>query len=60
MGALGCYLSGAGPTIMVIIDEKDERFSNKLEKFLNEENLQWDILELSLDSEGATIIKGDY
>ena len=45
---------------MVIIDEKDERFSNKLEKFLNEENLQWDILELSLDSEGATIIKGDY
>ena len=60
LGALGCYLSGAGPTIMVIIDEKDERFSNKLEKFLNEENLQWDILELSLDSEGATIIKGDY
>lgn len=60
MGALGCYLSGAGPTIMVLIDEKDERFGNKLKQFLNEENLEWDILELSLDSEGATIIKGDY
>ena len=60
LGALGCYLSGAGPTIMVVIDEKDERFGNKLKQFLNEENLQWDILELSLDSEGATIIKGDY
>lgn len=60
LGALGCYLSGAGPTIMVVIDEKDERFSNKLKQFLSQENLQWDILELSLDSEGATIIKGDY
>lgn len=59
-GALGCYLSGAGPTIMVIIDENNERFSNNFENFLNEENLQWDILELSLDNEGATIIKGDY
>ena len=25
-----------------------------------DENLEWDILELSLDNEGATIIKGDY
>ena len=60
LGALGCYLSGAGPTIMVIIDEKDERFSNKLREILDKENLQWDIFELSLDSEGAAIIKGDY
>lgn len=60
LGALGCYLSGAGPTIMVVIDEKDERFCNKLKQTLKQENLRWDILELSLDSEGATIIKGDY
>ena len=59
LGALGCYLSGAGPTIMILIDENNERFGNKLKQFLNEENLQWDILELSLDSKGATIIKGD-
>ncbi|MBE6063058.1 MAG: homoserine kinase [Clostridium butyricum] len=59
LGAYGCYLSGAGPTIMAIIDEKDMRFSNKLKEFLNIENLNWDVLELSLDSEGATIVKGD-
>ena len=59
LGALGCYLSGAGPTIMAIIDKKDERFSNKLREFLRIKGLEWDILELSLDNEGATIIKGD-
>lgn len=59
LGALGCYLSGAGPTIMAIIDEKDERFSNKLREFLRIKGLEWDILELSLDNEGATIKKGD-
>lgn len=59
LGALGCYLSGAGPTIMAIIDKNDKRFSNELRKFLELKNLQWDILELSIDSDGATIMKGD-
>ncbi|AGX44117.1 homoserine kinase [Clostridium saccharobutylicum] len=58
LGALGCYLSGAGPTIMALIDENNERFSNKLGEFLREEGLEWDILELSLDDAGATIIEG--
>lgn len=57
-GALGCYLSGAGPTIMALIDENNERFSNKLGEFLREEGLEWNILELSLDDAGATIIEG--
>jgi homoserine kinase len=58
LGALACYLSGAGPTIMAIIDDKDERFSNKLKEYLRIEGLEWDILELSLDNAGATIIEG--
>ena len=58
LGALGCYLSGAGPTIMVIIDEKDERFSNELKNFLKIKELEWNVLELSLDDAGATIIEG--
>lgn len=58
LGALACYLSGAGPTIMAIIDEKDERFSNKLKEFLQIKGLEWNILELSLDNAGATIIEG--
>ena len=58
LGAWGCYLSGAGPTIMAIINEEDERFSNKLREFLKIKGLEWDILELSIDDAGATIIEG--
>jgi homoserine kinase len=58
LGALGCYLSGAGPTIMAIINEEDERFSNELKEFLRIKGLEWDILELSIDDAGATIIEG--
>ena len=58
LGALGCYLSGAGPTIMAIINEEDERFSNELREFLKIKELEWDILELSIDDAGATIIEG--
>jgi len=58
LGALGCYLSGAGPTIMAIINEEDERFSNELRDFLRIKGLEWDILELSIDDAGATIIEG--
>ncbi|AQR94163.1 homoserine kinase [Clostridium saccharoperbutylacetonicum] len=58
LGAWGCYLSGAGPTIMAIIDEKDERFSNKLGEYLKQKGFEWNILELSLDNAGATVIEG--
>ena len=58
LGAWGCYLSGAGPTIMAIINEEDERFSNKLREYLKIKGLEWDILELSIDDAGATIIEG--
>jgi len=58
LGAWGCYLSGAGPTIMAIINEEDERFSNKLREFLKIKGLEWNILELSIDDAGATIIEG--
>jgi homoserine kinase len=58
LGAVGCYLSGAGPTIMAIINEEEKRFSNKLREFLKIKGLEWDILELSIDDAGATIIEG--
>lgn len=58
LGALACYLSGAGPTMMAIIDKEDERFSNELREFLKAKEMKWDILELSLDNDGATILEG--
>lgn len=59
LGALGCYLSGAGPTIMILVAENNADFSSKLKEFLQEEKLEWDVLELSLDNQGAVVLKGD-
>jgi len=59
VGALATYLSGAGPTIMAIISEKEENFKTNIEKFLKEESFNWAVHELSIDTQGASIIKGE-
>lgn len=59
MGAYGCFLSGAGPTIMVIINKGDFKFVDNIKKFFKDENLNWDIKELAIDKVGAEILKGD-
>ena len=59
IGAYGCFLSGAGPTIMAIIDEIDLDFVDDIKKFIKEEKLNWNIKELAIDKVGAKILKGD-
>lgn len=59
MGAYGCFLSGAGPTIMAIIDKNDLNFVDNIKKFIKEEKLNWNIKELAIDKIGAKILKGD-
>ena len=59
IGAYGCFLSGAGPTIMAIIDENDLDFVDDIKKFIKEEKLNWNIKELAIDKIGAKILKGD-
>ena len=59
IGAYGCFLSGAGPTIMAIIDENDLNFVDDIKKFIKEEKLNWNIKELAIDKVGAKILKGD-
>lgn len=59
MGAYGCFLSGAGPTIMAIINENDLDFVDDIKKFIKEEKLNWNIKELAIDKIGAKILKGD-
>ena len=58
-GALACYLSGAGPTIMAIIDSKNYDFAENIKKFLKENLLKWSVFELSIDKLGAAIIEGE-
>lgn len=57
IGSLGVFLSGAGPTIMAIIDEKNDDFSIEMKKYFHALNNCWDVVELELDHKGATVIK---
>lgn len=54
LNAYGAYISGAGPTLMAIVDGKDDEFILKLRRYLGELSLDgWEIKELSIDNVGA-------
>lgn len=57
LGAVSCYLSGAGPTLMAIVDKYDLNFVNNFKIFMKEQNINWDIKELKIDKNGAKILK---
>ena len=59
LGAFSCFLSGAGPTLMAIVDKDDINFVNRLREFMSEQNINWDIKELTIDKHGAKILKGE-
>ena len=59
LGAFSCFLSGAGPTLMAIVDSKDIDFVNNFRKFMKEQKINWDIKELKIDKHGAKILKGE-
>ncbi|MEG1880380.1 MAG: homoserine kinase [Oscillospiraceae bacterium] len=54
-GALGVYLSGAGPTIVAIIKTKNTRFVINMSKVLNTRLKDWKMHILKVDNNGATI-----
>ena len=59
LGALSCFLSGAGPTLMAIVDNKDISFVGNFTNFMKEQNINWYIKELKIDKHGAKILKGE-
>lgn len=50
LGAYGAFLSGAGPTIMVLCPDDD--FSKNLEPLLKTFDVHWEIRNLLLDNDG--------
>ncbi len=56
MSILGTYLSGAGPTIMVLTGEDESNFSVQIEEFLSQFQDKWTIKKLSVDLVGAKIL----
>lgn len=55
LGALSCFLSGAGPTIMAIIKSNDKKIVDNIQVFLKDEHLSWNVKELSIDNLGAMV-----
>lgn len=56
LGAYGVYVSGAGPTVMAIVDENNRFFTGKMEFSLEAAGITgWQVKELSIDNHGARI-----
>lgn len=56
LGAYGVYISGAGSTIMAIIDEKDNDFAQRVELELKKNGIfNWTVTTLLADSIGARV-----
>lgn len=55
-GALGCYLSGAGPSLMAIGAGEDKKFVDKINKFITEDYPDWNIYVHKIDELGAVVL----
>ncbi|MDO5125989.1 MAG: homoserine kinase [Ruminococcus sp.] len=56
-GAYGAYISGAGPTIMAIVDENNTYFAGKMKFSLDNAGLSgWQVHEFRIDNDGTKII----
>ena len=57
LGAHAVYISGAGPTIMAIVDHDNTYFAGKLRFSLDAHKLSdWEVKELMIDNDGTKII----
>ena len=55
LGALGVYLSGAGPTIMAIVSKDNLNFRENMNLFIKELKDSWVIKDLTICNEGTTV-----
>lgn len=58
VGAVGSYLSGAGPTIMAVAKKENKDIYYELSEFLKAKQFNWTIHELFVDSLGAIVLEG--
>lgn len=55
LNCLGVFLSGAGPTIMVMLKEEDNDFCKNIQKFLNNLESKWAVKELKIENQGVIV-----
>ena len=53
IGVKGVFLSGAGPTILVAVEEDDNKTYKEINKILDTLENKWEIKELNIDYKGA-------
>lgn len=58
LNSLGVFLSGAGPTIMVMLEEEDKHFSMNIKSFLDTLKSNWQVRELKIDNFGTQVYNG--
>lgn len=58
-GALGVYLSGAGPAVVAMVRSSDTEFEKNMREFLNKKMNNWQLYMLKPDNEGAAVCCND-
>ena len=58
-GALDVYLSGAGPTIIAIVDKSNKRFACEISGILLSKMKEWKLYMLEPDNVGACILENN-
>jgi homoserine kinase len=57
LGSLAVFLSGAGPTIMVMLENDNLDFYEKIKNYLDKLKYKWNVVPLKIDNKGTVIIK---
>ena len=57
LGALGAFLSGAGPTIIAMVDKEDKTYYSRACMYFAERFPDWTPILLTCDEVGATIVE---
>ena len=50
------YISGAGPTVMAIVDGGNTEFIQQVKAYLAEQGLNWAVQDLAIDNFGTQIM----
>ncbi|APH14707.1 homoserine kinase [Clostridium sporogenes] len=58
LNSLGVFLSGAGPTIMVMLREEDKDFSINIKSYLGTLKNNWQVRELNIENFGTLVNNG--
>lgn len=56
-GSLGEFISGAGPTMISLVNSDEEEFISNMKEFFNDNDLGWDIKSLTLNTDGYQIME---